>query len=67
VLVHANITLHHKKQMTHSSKAKKLETKEVESIENAVKDAGIRAIHPEKMEAFADYLVEKLKSNSQVA
>jgi len=53
--------------MTHSSKAKKLETKEVESIENAVKDAGIGAIHPEKMEAFADYLVEKLKSNSQVA
>ena len=34
---------------------------EVESIENAVKDAGIRAIHPEKMEAFAEVLVNRLK------
>ena len=34
---------------------------EVESIENAVKDAGISAIHPEKMEAFADVLVNRLK------
>ena len=47
--------------MTHSPKNQKLKENEVESIENAVKDAGIRAIHPEKMEAFAEVLVSRLK------
>ena len=48
--------------MTLPSKSKKLNENEVYSITNAVKDAGIQQIHPEKMEAFADHLVEKLKS-----
>ena len=50
-----------KNPMTHSPKNQKLKENEVESIENAVKDAGIKAIHPEKMEAFAEVLVNRLK------
>ena len=50
-----------KNPMTHSPKNQKMKENEVESIENAVKDAGIRAIHPEKMEAFAEVLVSRLK------
>ena len=49
-----------KNPMTHSPKNQKLKENEVESIENAVKDAGIKAIHPEKMEAFAEVLVLSL-------
>ena len=30
-------------------------------MEIALKEAGIRAIHPERMEALADSMVEKLK------
>ena len=48
--------------MTLPSEGRKLDQNEVDSIENAVKEAGIQQIHPEKMEAFADHLVEKLKS-----
>ena len=47
--------------MTLPSKSKKLCNKEMNSIENAVKDAGIRAIHPDKMEEWAEHLVRKLK------
>ncbi len=50
--------------MTLPSKAKKLDENEIFSINSAVKDAGIQQIHPEKMEAFANHLVEKLKKNS---
>jgi len=48
--------------MTLPSKGKKLTVNEVESINIALKDVGISAIHPEKMESFAEYLVSKLKS-----
>ena len=47
--------------MTLSSQGKKLTETEIQSIENAVKDSGIKAIHPEKMEAYAHQLVERLK------
>lgn len=47
--------------MTLPSDGKKLDQNEVSSIENAVKDAGIQQIHPDKMEAFADELVSRLK------
>lgn len=50
--------------MTLPNKNQKLDKNEVESISNAVKDAGIRAIHPEKMEAYADYLVAQLNNQS---
>jgi hypothetical protein len=49
--------------MTLPSKQQKLNKNEIKSIESAVKDSGISAVHPEKMEAFAEYLVEKLKNN----
>ena len=48
--------------MTLPKKSKKLSNNEIESIQIAVKDVGI-TIHPEKMEAFADYLVKKLRKN----
>ena len=47
--------------MTHPSNGRKLDQNEVDSIENAVKEAGIQQIHPDKMEAFADELVSRLK------
>lgn len=50
--------------MTLPSQGKKLERNEIISIENAVDEAGIQQIHPDKMEAFADYLVQKLKQQS---
>ena len=53
--------------MTLPSQAPKLTKNELESIEIAVKDVGIRAIHPEKMEAFAENMVEKLKNGAPKA
>ena len=47
--------------MTLPSDGKKLDENEVYSIESAVKEAGIQQIHPDKMEAFADELVSRLK------
>jgi len=54
-----------KSTMTLSSEAKKLDKNEVSSIENAVKDAGIQQIHPDKMEAFAEELVSRLKDSNK--
>lgn len=48
--------------MTLPKDGKKLTEKELKSIENAIKDTGIKAVHPEKMEALAEMLVSKLKS-----
>ena len=39
----------------------KLTDNQIYSIENAVDEAGIQQIHPDKMESFAEYLVEKLR------
>ena len=36
--------------------------KEIESMEIAVKDYDIRAIHPDKMEEYAEYLVQKART-----
>ena len=47
--------------MTLPSYGKKLDSNEIYSIENAVKEGGIQQIHPEKMEAFAEELVSRLK------
>ena len=49
--------------MTLPSNGKKLTDKEAESMQIALKEAGIRAIHPERMEAFAEQMVEKLKQS----
>ena len=42
-------------------KDRKLKVQEIESIRRAVDEAGIRAIHPDKMEEGAEHLVRKLK------
>ena len=47
--------------MTLPKNGKKLTKIEEESMEIALKEAGIRSIHPERMEALADSMVEKLK------
>ena len=48
--------------MTLPQNGKKLTKIEEESMEIALKEAGIVAIHPERMEALADSMVEKLKA-----
>ena len=50
--------------MTLPQNGKKLTKIEEESMEIALKEAGIVAIHPERMEALAEMLVEKLKHDS---
>ena len=49
--------------MTLPSKKKEIDQNEMDSIESAVKDAGLTAIHPSKMEEYAEYLVRKIGSN----
>ena len=51
--------------MTLPSESKKLTKSEVDSIEIAVNDTDIRSIHPEKLEAYADILVKKLKDKEK--
>ena len=43
-------------------KNKKIEQEHIESIKLAVEEAGIRAIHPDKMEEFAEYLVQQART-----
>ena len=47
--------------MTLPQDRKKLKSREMESIRKAVEGSGIRAIHPDKMEEWAEHLVRKLK------
>jgi len=47
--------------MTLPSNGKKLNSNEIYSIENAVKESGIQQVHPDKMEAYAEELVSRLK------
>lgn len=58
--------LHTKKhiQMTIPNDKEPLSIKEVDSIKIAVNDVGIQAIHPDKMESFAEHLVQKLKQQN---
>ena len=48
--------------MTLPSEGKKLTKTEEESMKIALDEVGIRAIHPDRMEALADSMVEKLKA-----
>ena len=43
-------------------KDKKIEHEHIESMKIAVDQAGIQAIHPDKMEEFAEYLVQKART-----
>ena len=51
--------------MTLPKNGKKLSEIEQKSMKIALKEADIRAIHPERMEALADYLVEKAKMQNK--
>lgn len=42
---------------------KKILKNEVDSMEIAVEESGIKAIHPDKLETFAAHLVNKLKED----
>lgn len=50
--------------MTLPSKGKRLTKNEEESMKIAINETGITAVHPERMEALAEMLVEKLKQDS---
>ena len=43
-------------------KNRKIKHKHIESMKLAVEEAGIRAIHPDKMEEFAEYLVQQART-----
>ena len=45
---------------------KKLSDQEIESMKIAVNETDIKAIHPDKMEDFAEYMVQSLKSSEIV-
>ena len=53
--------------MTLPQNGKKLTETEEKSMKIALKEADIRAIHPERMEALADSMVQRLKNNANVA
>ena len=46
-------------------KGQDLTKQEIDSIEIAVEEASITAVHPDRMEAFADYLVRKLNEKEE--
>lgn len=50
--------------MTLPSEGKKLTKNEEESMNIALNEVGIRAIHPDRMEALGAHLVEKLKGHA---
>ena len=43
-------------------KDKKLKHEHIEAMKIAVEQADIRSIHPDKMEEFAEYLVQKART-----
>ena len=43
------------------AKDKKLNKNEIKSMKIAVEQAGIRAIHPDKLEDFAEHLVRQVR------
>jgi len=43
-------------------KNKKLKNDHIESMKIAVEQSDIRAIHPDKMEEFAEYLVQQART-----
>jgi len=59
------ISTQDKKSMTLPKNGKKLTLNEEKSMKIALREVGIRAIHPERIEALADYLVEQVKSQNK--
>lgn len=52
--------------MSFNRNGKQIREQEIESMKIAVDQYNIRAIHPDKMEDFAEYLVQKLKNDTPV-
>jgi hypothetical protein len=50
--------------MSFNRNGKQIREQEIESMKIAVDQYNIRAIHPDKMEDFAEYLVQKLKDDT---
>ena len=48
-------------------KDKKIKHEHIESMKLAVEASDIRSIHPDKMEEFAEYLVQKARTNEYLA
>ena len=46
-------------------KNKKLKKNEIKSMKIAVEQAGIRAIHPDKLEDFAEHLVRQARESEK--
>ena len=44
-------------------KERKIRDQHIESMKIAVEQSGIRAIHPDRMEEFAEYLVQQLRQS----
>jgi len=55
------ICTHRENVMTLPANGRKLTENEEKSMEIALQQVGIRAIHPERMEALADAMVQRLK------
>lgn len=51
--------------MTLPSEGQKLTDQEIQSMNSAVQETGIQAIHPDKMEAFAYHLVNQLNERDR--
>ena len=43
----------------------KIEQQHIESMKIAVDQAGIQAIHPDKLESFAEYLVQQAREQQE--
>jgi hypothetical protein len=46
-------------------KEQKIEEQHIESMKIAVEDVGIVALHPDRMEEFAEYLVQKVRQSEK--
>lgn len=46
-------------------KEKNICPEEMSSIERAIQDVGISAVHPDKMEDYAEHLVRKLRETEE--
>ena len=46
-------------------KQQKIKEQNIKSMKIAVEQAGIQAIHPDKMEEFAEYLVQNARQKSK--
>jgi|TARA_B100001059_G_C17818739_1_gene576900 signal recognition particle subunit SEC65 len=48
-------------------KQQKIKEQNIKSMKNAVEEVGIQAIHPDKMEEFAEYLVQNARKQESAS